>query len=228
MPHRALQMVTGVLLGLAVVSVLFFRGVIGPGGEPGMEMVGLDPVSYPAPPLSLTTVEGDPFDLADLDGEVSLVFFGFANCPDVCPLTLLHWTRALEELERSGDHFQGVFVTVDPRRDTPEALQAWMGSFHPSFVALTGTQEELERVTADWGVEVILQTDAAEMPEGHEGHVLAEPSLGEDGGAGEEDYFVIHTTRTFVVDTEGKVVRTILPHVDDSVLMETLLPLLPR
>ena len=80
--------------------------------------------------------------LADREGQYLLVFFGFANCPDVCPLTLARLATTYEALEEP-ENVQVVMIAVDLARDTPGSVQAYAESFHPSFVGLGGTNSEI-------------------------------------------------------------------------------------
>jgi protein SCO1/2 len=80
--------------------------------------------------------------LAEFKGKVVVVFFGFTQCPDVCPTTLAELAAAKRELGADGARVQGIFVTVDPARDTPEVLRAYVAAFDPSFVALRGSDEQ--------------------------------------------------------------------------------------
>ena len=75
-----------------------------------------------------------------------LVFFGFTNCPSVCPLGLSRMTRALKQIDDFESQITPVFITVDPERDTPERMTTYLGYYHPSFVGLTGSEEQLEQV----------------------------------------------------------------------------------
>ena len=80
-----------------------------------------------------------------LQGQGGGVFFGYTQCPDVCPTTMAELAEAKKLLGPDGDKVQGVFVTVDPERDTPEVLKAYMANFDPSFLALRGTPEQTGR-----------------------------------------------------------------------------------
>jgi protein SCO1 len=80
--------------------------------------------------------------MADFQGKVVVVFFGFAQCPDVCPTTMAELAEVKKMLGKDGDKLQGIFITVDPERDTPEVLKAYMGNFDPSFIALRGSLEQ--------------------------------------------------------------------------------------
>jgi protein SCO1/2 len=83
---------------------------------------------------------------------VVVVFFGFTQCPDVCPTALAELAEVKRMLGKDGDKLQGIFVTVDPERDTPEVLKAYMANFDPSFLALRGTPEQLAAMAKDFKV----------------------------------------------------------------------------
>ena len=90
--------------------------------------------------------------LADFKGKVTVVFFGYTQCPDVCPTTMAELAQVKKSLGADGERVQGVFVTVDPERDTPELLKAYMASFDPSFVALRGTPEQTAATAKEFKV----------------------------------------------------------------------------
>lgn len=77
------------------------------------------------------------------DGKFSLVYFGFTSCPHVCPTTLGNMTVALERIGDNADKLQPIFISVDPERDTPEVIKEYISNFHPSFVALTGSEQQI-------------------------------------------------------------------------------------
>jgi protein SCO1/2 len=89
--------------------------------------------------LALPDADGRVRTLADFKGKVTVVFFGFTHCPDVCPTTLAELAEVKRQLGKDGERVQGVLVTVDPERDTPALLKAYVSSFDPSFVALRGS-----------------------------------------------------------------------------------------
>jgi protein SCO1/2 len=90
----------------------------------------------------LPDIDGKMRTNADFKGKVTVVFFGYTQCPDVCPTTMAELAQVKKALGKDGDRLQGVFVTIDPERDTPELLKSYVGSFDPSFVALRGTPEQ--------------------------------------------------------------------------------------
>ncbi len=109
---------------------------------------------WPAPEINLTDHNGQPFALSNQRGKVVLIYFGYVNCPDECPLTMAHLKLALESLSDRAKNVQVVMVSTDPVRDTPQALKDFMGAFNPSFLGLTGTPEELQIAWKDYGVSV--------------------------------------------------------------------------
>ncbi len=90
--------------------------------------------------------------LSDFKGKVVVVFFGYTQCPDVCPTTMVELTEIKKSLGKDGERIQAIFVTVDPARDTPQVLKAYMENFDPSFLALIPTPEELPLVTKEFKV----------------------------------------------------------------------------
>ena len=134
-------------LALAIVASLF----LGACSPPGFQSVDITGANY-AQGFSLVDAEGKTRTLADFKGKVVVVFFGFAQCPDVCPTTLADMAEVRKRLGKDGERVQVVFITVDPARDTPQVLGAYMRNFDPSFVALTGSAEQIEKTTKDFKV----------------------------------------------------------------------------
>lgn len=107
-------------------------------------------------PIASATTIGGPFELVDQDGQKvtqdsflsqpTLVFFGFTHCPDICPTTLFEMSQLFEELGPDARKVTGLFITVDPERDTPEAMKSYLGSFHPSIQGLSGTPAQVAAV----------------------------------------------------------------------------------
>ena len=105
----------------------------------GIDITGAD---Y-AQGFDLPDQHGQRRTLADFRGKVVVVFFGFTQCPDVCPTSLSELAEAKRLLGPDGERLQGIFISVDPERDTPEVMRAYMASFDPTFLALRATPEEL-------------------------------------------------------------------------------------
>lgn len=130
--------------------------------------------------FTLTSAAG-PVSLSDYEGKVVLLYFGYTFCPDVCPGTLADLGYVMRELGRDADKVQVIMVTVDPERDTPAQLADYVTHFHPSFIGLSGTEQEIAAVAAQYGV----------FYQRHEGTAAT-------------GYLVDHTARVFVIDRQGK------------------------
>ena len=102
--------------------------------------------------FELTDHNGQVRHLKDFSGKVVIMFFGFTQCPDMCPTTMLELAEIKKNLGKDGDRLQALFVTVDPERDTPEILKAYMTNFDPTFLALTTTPEKLAELAKDYKV----------------------------------------------------------------------------
>ncbi|MCA9871058.1 MAG: SCO family protein, partial [Anaerolineae bacterium] len=114
-------------------------------------------------------------------GKVSLLFFGYTTCPDVCPTTLAEARTILNDLGDDANDVEFLFVTVDPERDTPEKLAAYTDAFHPGIIGLTGTPDQLASIYGEFGV----RAERVEAPES---------ALG---------YLMNHTSRMYLVDQDG-------------------------
>ncbi len=139
----------------------------------------IDPPA-PAADFTLTNQDGLPFRLSDQQGKVVLIFFGYTNCPDVCPVTLSEFKKVRSALGDLAQKVEFVFITVDPQRDTPEKLKAHLANFDPSIIGLTGTEAELGPVWKHYGVY-------------HE-----KQDTGSAAG-----YLVDHTAITYAIDKQG-------------------------
>lgn len=161
---------------------------------------------YPEPRVlnefRLERGDGSPFLLEDLQDQWSLMFFGFTNCPDVCPDTMALLATALEDMEPKtrAPLPQVVFVSVDPERDRGAAMDEYARWFNPEFVAVTGEHDELERLTRQLGVVY-----------------YAEPPDPESGF-----YNVDHTAVVLIVDPQGRVIGHFSQPLDIDALIADL------
>ncbi len=96
--------------------------------------------------FTLINQNGETITDKDFRGKFMLVFFGFTNCPEVCPTGLLTITQAMELLGKDATKIAPVFITVDPKRDTPEQMASYLSNFYPSLTGLTGTPEQVKAV----------------------------------------------------------------------------------
>lgn len=124
---------------------------------------------------------GKPRSLTEFRGKVVAVFFGFTHCPDVCPTTLADMRTVMGQLGEDAARLQVLFISVDPKRDTPEVLARYVPSFHPSFLGLTGSNEAVAKVASDFKIFV------REQP-----------------GKTPDSYTVDHTAGMLVFDSAGR------------------------
>lgn len=135
-----------------------------------------EPVALPS--AVLTDVDGRPYDLlADSRAPVTLVFFGYTSCPDICPVHMANLGAALRTLPLEiARQIDVLFVSTDPERDTPERLRTWLAALHPRFVGLRGTRAEVTAIERSLGVpaSVVEPDDEGGEPfVGHAAQVLA-------------------------------------------------------
>lgn len=162
--------------GIGLWSVLNGRLPFGAPSFNGTVIQSPDPV----PDFTLNASTGERLRLSDLRGKVVLMYFGYTFCPDACPTTLNELKKVPPALGERADEVQVVMVTVDPQRDTPEVLREFLGHFDPSFLGLTGTEEEVLAAATPLGIYFAA----------HEGS----PATG---------YLVDHTTSVLAIDKEG-------------------------
>jgi protein SCO1/2 len=103
-------------------------------------------------PFELVGKDGKTVTDEDFRGRYTLVFFGFTHCPDICPAELQVMSAALEDLGDDADKVVPIFISLDPERDTPEAVTAYVESFGPDFVGLTGSREQIEKAAKAYRV----------------------------------------------------------------------------
>jgi protein SCO1 len=131
-------------LGLAACS----EKAAAPAAFVGIDITGAD---Y-AKGFSLTDHNGKLRTLADFKGKVVVVFFGFTQCPDVCPTSMSELAEAKRLLGPDGDRLQGIFISIDPERDTPEIMQQYMANFDPTFLALYAAPDALPEVAKSYKI----------------------------------------------------------------------------
>ena len=136
-------------------------------------------------PFTLTTHAGEKLSDTDLKGTPFAVFFGFTHCPEVCPTTLWEMSESLTTLGDDADKLKVLFISVDPKRDTPESLALYLQSFDPRILGLTGSEEAIRAIGQQY--RAYWQTVPLE------------------GG----DYTIDHTASVFLMDDAGKFIGTI-------------------
>ena len=144
----------------------------------GIDITGAD---Y-AQDFTLTDHNNQRRSLSDFKGKVVVVFFGYTQCPDVCPTSMAELAEVKRLLGADADKLQGVFVTVDPARDTTDVLKAYMGNFDPTFVAFVPTPDELADVAKRFKIYYKKQD-----------------------GKTPTSYTMDHSAGSYVYDTQGRV-----------------------
>ncbi len=172
--------------------------------KPPFKSVDITGADY-AKDFQLTDHLGQPRRLADFRGKVVVVFFGFTQCPDVCPTTLTELAQVKGALGEQGDKVQGIFITVDPQRDTPEVLKAYMAAFDPSFLALYGTPAQIEATARDF--KVFYKKVEGKTP---------------------TSYTMEHSAASFVYDTQGRLRLYVRPGAGSQALTDDLRLLLSQ
>jgi protein SCO1/2 len=119
--------------------------------KPSFAAIDMTGAAY-AQNFELTDHNGQVRHLTDFAGKIVVMFFGYTQCPDVCPTSMAELAEVKKALGKDGERLQGLFVTVDPQRDAPEMLKAYMGNFDPSFLALYTTPEKLVELAKDFKV----------------------------------------------------------------------------
>ena len=119
--------------------------------KPQFKSIDLSGADY-AKGFALSDHEGQTRTLKDFAGKVVVVFFGFTQCPDACPTTMAELAQVKTLLGPDGDKLQAIFISVDPERDTPELLKAYMANFDPTFLALRPTMAQLPEITKDFKI----------------------------------------------------------------------------
>jgi protein SCO1/2 len=141
--------------GVALVAILLvLTTALFMNKKPAFHGAVIDPPMQAAE-INLTDQSGQAFRLSGLRGKVVLLYFGYTNCPNECPLTMAHLKQALEILGDRSKDVQVIMISTDPVRDTPQALAGFLGKFNPAFLGLTGTPDELAGTWKDYGVTVL-------------------------------------------------------------------------
>ncbi len=149
--------------------------------KPQFKSIDITGADY-ARDFKLADHKGQERSMADFKGKVVVVFFGFTQCPDVCPTAMGELAQVKAALGKDGERLQGLFISLDPERDTPEVLQAYMGNFDPTFLALRATLEQLPEVTRHF-------------------KIFYKKNEGKTAGS----YTLDHSAGSYVFDAQGRV-----------------------
>lgn len=155
--------------------------------------------------FTLTMHTGETFNLSDIRGYVGIIFFGFTHCPDVCPNTLMDIQRLLISLDSRAEEVKVLFISVDPKRDTPEKLESYVHYFNKNMIGLTGTSADINKVLEQYNATVSFKGDVAG-----------------------NNYQVEHNANLFLIDKQGEIGSIILPRTPFSVLQQQVIKLIKK
>jgi len=170
------------LVALLLVGIAVYQYTL----PPVLNGAVIDPPK-PMPNFTLSSQNG-PVNLTNMRGKMTVLFFGFTNCLDVCPATMAKLSEVLTRLGDKSGQVQVVFISVDYKRDTPQTVGAYAAKFRPDFIGLTGSQAEIDQVTRDYGIYY---------------------KLGEPDAKG--NYEVEHTATLLALDKQGRLIMTWSP-----------------
>jgi protein SCO1 len=178
MDRKTLSVGIGIFLVIAVAAFVTFLF----GRNDTFRGTSYDEPYPAASDFRLQRANGETFQLSSQQDKVTLLFFGYTSCPDVCPTTMADLKRAMDQLSPANlKQVQVVFVTVDPKRDTPERIQEYADHFNPAFIGLSGSEADLSQVWNAYGI-----------------YRLEVPGVSAAG------YSVDHTARITMIDKNGK------------------------
>ncbi|AGJ01759.1 Protein translocase subunit SecD [Rickettsia prowazekii str. GvF12] len=149
-------------------------------------------------PFELIDQNGEIFNSDKLRGHLSLIYFGFTSCPDICPTSLNKITNIVEILHQNKIDIIPVFITVDPKRDTPEVLKEYIKNFHPKFISLTGNEHQIKDVTDKFKV------------------FYARVNSDND----DQNYMIDHSSFTYLIDKNGRYMKHFYLDISAKEIME--------
>ena len=138
--------------------------------------------------FTLVNETNTPVSLSDFRGKMVLLFFGFTNCEDICPITMLQFKQVREKLGAKANDLAMLFISVDPQRDTPDVIANFMKRFDPAITGLVGNNDVFAQIKDDYGLEFVL--------------------LPKEGSETETEYSISHTPNPFLIDREGRLVAS--------------------
>jgi protein SCO1/2 len=152
--------------------------------------------------FKLSSHEGRPFSSDSLEGKPYALFFGFTNCPDICPAELQVMAASLDELATKADKVAPIFITLDPERDTPEAVGAYVKNFGTRFIGLSGSPEDIGKASKAYRV----------------AHSKFVPEAGDD----KTNYSVDHTAFVYLMGADGQYITHFPYGTPSAKMVETL------
>ena len=190
------------VLTLAAVGALALSGCERAAPPHRFNAIDLTGASY-AQGFNLPDFNGRPRTLADFKGKVTVVFFGYTQCPDACPTTMAELSGILKTLGPDAKRVQVVFITVDPSRDTPSLLKNYVTNFRPDFLALRGDDAQTQQIIKDF--KLVVEKVPGKTP---------------------DSYTIDHTAGTFIYDPQGRIRLFASQSLDPQLLQADLQALL--
>ena len=192
MMHHRLRIILWALVGIAALG-----GILVALQRPSQAPVDASLATIGGP-FTLTASDGKPFSSSRLNGRPAAIFFGFTNCPDVCPTTLARLVKLRKQLGQGDEALPILFITVDPERDGPAEVGSYASLFNATVIGLTGSTADVERVKKQFGV--------------------FSRKVDQPGGG----YSVDHSASVFLMDRNGRFVATISPEEGDAVALDKI------
>lgn len=150
----------------------------------------------------LTDYNGKKFDSRDFRGKLFLVYFGFSFCPDICPSSLVEMVGALDTIGSKNSEIVPIFITIDPRRDTPKKLKEYFSNFDDRIVALSGSEDEIKAVANKFKVYYARSVDGKDKL---------------------DSYLINHSSFFYLMDRNGKLIKYYTPGTDGKVMGKDIL-----
>lgn len=200
---RSVPRLAAMLVLLAILGVVAFLALQRQPAE-GLELQAGIALPQPRslPEFTLQDQDGQPFTRASLGGQWTLLFAGFTSCPDICPTTLATLAKVHARLERAGGGLQVLFLGLDPERDDPATMRAYLGHFNPGFRGATGEKAQIDKLMAALGLAYL------RVP------------------TGAESYTIDHSTALVLVDPDGRVAAYFKPPFQPEAIAADLAPVL--
>lgn len=195
-PQAGTNLLTGVLSAGLLAAAMPFATCVPSGAQPSAPPEGAS-ISF-----TLTAADGGAVSERTYRGKLLIVYFGYTFCPDICPTTLIEIAGAIEKLGPHAESVQGLFITVDPKRDTPEILNEYVTSFDPRIIGLTGSPAQIAMAAKRF-------------------NVFYQRRDTDDGG-----YAYDHTTLIYLIDADGRFAKALAGNAGAQQIADTVATLM--
>ncbi len=193
------------LLALASVTMLTLAAAC----SPALKGDAITP-ARDVPTYEFTRADGSHFSTGATKNQLTVLFFGYTHCPDVCPITLADWKRVYGKLGSDTSHVRFVFVSIDPERDTPAIAQQYVAGFEPSFIGLAGDASTTARMVKAFGVAVIPDDASAQQPNPVPMPGPSMSNMAHQHGA-DTTKLIGHSSQAFLLNEKGQLIAMYAP-----------------